>query len=64
MDAQKRYNQKVGYKSQKEYHAKMIKRVNFSLNKETDADIIEFLESVENKNGLLKDLVREYMERS
>lgn len=37
--------------------------VNFKLYKNTDADLIEFLSKVENKQGLIKRLLREEMNK-
>lgn len=37
------------------------KAVKLLLNKSTDRDILEFLETVPNKNGLFKELIREHM---
>ena len=50
-------------KATAKYKAKNEKQVRFSLNKNTDADIIQFLEGVGNVNGYLKALVREDMRR-
>ena len=50
------------YKSKIKYNAKYDKnnttRVSIKLNNNTDSDILEFLESVENKQGLIKELLR------
>lgn len=43
----------------KEYEKRTVKQCKFELNKNTDADIIEFLETVDNKQGLIKRLLRE-----
>ena len=40
------------------YDAKNTKAVKLKLNKATDADILEKLESVGNKQGYIKDLIR------
>lgn len=47
-----------GLNAQKRYIAKNIVRVVVSLNRNTDADILEFLEGVENKQGYVKSLIR------
>ena len=44
-----------------EYQKGNIKQVKFILNKNTDTDIIEFLNSKDNKNGYLKELIRRDM---
>ena len=48
---------------QKDYEKRSVKQYRFELNKNTDADIIAFLESVNNKQGTIKKLLREEMER-
>ena len=58
----------VGWKENKkayimEYKRSKIKRVPFDLNTETDRDILEFLEEIENKNGYIKNLIREDIDR-
>lgn len=47
-----------------EYHKENIKQINFALNRVYDQDIIEYLETVENRNAYLKQLVRDDMKRS
>lgn len=42
----------------KEYDKVNCKGLYIKLNKKTDADIIEFLDSVGNKQGLIKELIR------
>ena len=46
------------YTPQLRYMEKAIRRINFSLNRNTDSDIIEHLESMGNVQGYLKGLVR------
>ena len=36
-------------------------QMKINLNKETDADIIEYLDSCPNKQGLIKDLLRQHI---
>lgn len=43
------------------YNAAHTKQFKMTLNIKTDADIIEKLESVENKQGYIKDLIRKDM---
>ena len=38
-------------------------RIPFNLNKKTDADILDFLATVHNRQGYIKALIREDMER-
>lgn len=56
------YNESVK-KAQLKYQKESVKQVKFTLNKNTDEDIIEFLDSIENKNGLIKELIRDEMKR-
>ena len=44
-------------------YKKNITKISFELNHRTDGDLLEFLETIENKNGYLKKLVREDMAR-
>ena len=41
-----------------EYYKKHTTQIKLMLNKTTDADIIQHLEGVENKQGYIKDLIR------
>lgn len=50
-EAQKRASRK--------YDAKNIKQVALRLNKKTDKDIIEHLETVQSKQGYIKGLIRD-----
>lgn len=45
-------------KASLKYHQKAIMQFKLGLNKSTDADIIEKLDSVENKQGYIKELIR------
>lgn len=40
------------------YDAKNTKRIFIKLNKTTDADILEYLDKVNNKQGYIKELIR------
>lgn len=44
------------------YTKKTYTPMTLPLNKNTDADIIAFLDSVDNKRGTIKTAIREYME--
>lgn len=46
------------YKSQERYDASNTKQIRLKLNIKTDADILEKLESVGNKQGYIKSLIR------
>ena len=43
------------------YQKQNIRRINLALHKETDADILDFLERQTNVNGFIKRLIRDYM---
>lgn len=46
------------YKAQKKYDQANTIGVYLKLNRATDADIIEFLNAVDNKQGVIKALIR------
>lgn len=46
-----------------QYAKENTRRIAFSLNKNTDADIIEYIETVGNINGYLKQLIRQDMRK-
>lgn len=52
------------YKYTKKYDESNTVQVKFKLNKNTDADIIEYLDSLENKQGTVKRLIRDEIARS
>lgn len=45
-------------KAQKKYCAKNTRQVNLKLNRRTDADVLEKLDSVPSKQGYIKELIR------
>lgn len=45
------------------YDALNTIQIRFKLNKKTDADIIEYLESIENRQGYLKSVIRADMKK-
>ena len=45
------------------YKKKNIKQMKIDLNRNTDSDIISFLEKRENKQGYIKALIREDMKK-
>lgn len=51
------------YSRQMRYIEKNVKQVKFTLNYNTDADIIEYLEKSGNKQGTIKDALRAYMNK-
>lgn len=50
-------------KSSNKWQSKFTKLQTIRLNVHTDADIIRFLSEVDNKQGLLKELIRAEMEK-
>lgn len=44
------------------YEKKNIVQLSLKLNKNTDMDIIEYLETVESKSGFIKECIRKCME--
>lgn len=55
--------ERVKYAPQERYQKENIQRVVIKLNKKTDADILEHLETKENRQGYLKELIRKDMEK-
>ena len=51
------------YKYTKKYDENNTTRVQLKLNNKTDADILEYLDSVENTQGTIKRLLREEISR-
>lgn len=51
------------YKYTKKYDQSNTIKVSLKLNIKTDADIIEYLDSVENKQGTIKQLIRNEINR-
>ena len=49
---------------QRRFDEKNTRRIGLKLNLKTDADILEKLDSVENKQGYVKDLIRKDIENS
>ena len=50
-------------KANLKYQKKNIKQMKLDLNRNTDSDIISFLEKCENKQGYIKKLIREDMKK-
>lgn len=55
------YKNKLKYTQ--EFTKQNYKQFKIMLHKENDADIIEFLTGIDNKNGYLKELIRRDMEK-
>lgn len=58
-EIQKDYEQRTGYAAQQKYNKNNIKRVVVNLNQKTDADILNKLDSISNKQGYIKELIRQ-----
>lgn len=50
-------------KAQKKYDNENTRQVHLKLNKRTDSDVLERLDAVPNKQGYIKRLIREDLER-
>lgn len=61
---QREYEKRTGYAAQKKYTQKNTKRIAFDVNLNTDADIIQRLSEVPNKQGYLKELIRDDIART
>lgn len=46
------------YTNQKEYEKNTVKKMTFSFNRITDADILQHFENLKNKQGYIKELIR------
>ena len=51
-------NESTKYAPQMKYDKNNTVQIKMKLNKNTDADIIEHLETVDNRQGYLKELIR------
>lgn len=54
---------KAERKAISKYDEQNCKQYKIKLNKGTDEDIIEYLDTLENKQGFIKELVREHMKK-
>lgn len=61
---QKEYEKKTGYSAQNKYGKEKTRRYTISAMINTEQDIIQKLDSVENKNGYIKALIREDIKKS
>ena len=52
------------YRTSQKYQIEKCRKITMNLVKSRDADILAWLDSQENKQGYLKDLIRADMERS
>lgn len=51
------------YASQEKYQKENIQRVVLKLNKKTDADILDWLDALDNKQGEIKEVIREHLKK-
>lgn len=51
-------------RAKKKYNKKMQRNITLSLNRKTDADVLDFLENKENIGGYIKNLVRKDMDKA
>jgi len=63
LETQKRYEKRTNYAAQEKYHKEKTKGYAFRVMMSTEQDIIQKLDSVPNKAGYIKQLIREDMKR-
>lgn len=63
-DRQKEYDKKTGYAAQMKYGKEKTRRYTISAMINTEQDIIQKLDSVENKNGYIKALIKADISKS
>lgn len=51
------------YKSQEKYDAANTRQIRMKLNRNTDKDVLEWLDRQESKQGAIKDLIRAQIEK-
>lgn len=51
------------YGPQKKYEKENIVQVKLKLNKKTDTDLLEWLETLDNRQGTIKEILREYINK-
>ena len=57
------YSKEAKQRYQTKYEKTRLKQIKLALNDSTDADIIAFLETIDNKRGYLLDLIRTDMSK-
>ena len=57
-EIQKEYSKRSGYAAQKKYDADNTTRLCIKLNNNTDADILQKLNTVSSKQGYIKECIR------
>ena len=55
---------KKKYAPQAKYNKENLKQIKFSLNKKLDADLINFIESLDNKTEFFKNCIKEYLKKN
>lgn len=55
---------KAQLKASAKYDKANTKGIYLKLNKTTDADIISFLDTINNKQGFIKNLIRDYITKA
>ena len=60
-EIQREYEKRTGYAAQSKYKKENTKQITLQLNLKTDADILNKLASVPNKQGYIKESIRKNM---
>ncbi len=58
-EIQREYEKRTGYAAQAKYKKNTTKQIALQLNLKTDIDILQKLEEVQNKQGYIKQLIRD-----
>lgn len=53
----------IKYGPQEKYQKENITRVVLKLNKKTDEDLLEWLETLDNKQGTIKEILKQYINK-
>lgn len=53
----------IKYGPQEKYQKENISRVVLKLNKKTDADLLEWIETLDNKQGTIKEILRQHINK-
>ena len=53
----------IKYGPQEKYQKENITRVVLKLNKKTDADLLEWLDTLDNKQGTIKEILRQHINK-
>lgn len=59
-----KHNKSQKYAPQMRYASKTIRRYSFGLNRNTEADMIDHMDSIDNTQGYLKSLIRKDMQKA